>query len=174
MGLFLFNVFVNDLVKDLDDKCDVDNFADDNTAGTSADTIDSLYRSLQRIAGVMLSWFDLNYMKANPDKFQFILFDKDNNSTLTLLSGVTLESLKVVKLLGVQIDFQLKFDEHVSVLCSKASRQINVLARLSKTLDQIGKLKIMQSCILCYFNYCPVVWHYCSKDSILKMQKNTI
>ncbi len=42
-------------------------------------------------------------------------------------------------LLGVQIDFQLKFDEHVSVLCSKASRQINVLTKLSKTLDQIGK-----------------------------------
>ncbi len=51
----------------------------------------------------MLSWFDLNYMKANPEKFQFILFGKDNNSTLTLLPGVTLESLKVVKLLGVHI-----------------------------------------------------------------------
>ncbi len=108
------------------------------------------------------------------EKFQFILFGKDNNSrppTLTLLTGVTLESLKVVKILGVHIDFQLKFYEHVSVLCSKASRQINVLARLSKTLDQIGKLKIMQSRILCYFNYCPVVWHYCSKDSILNMEK---
>ncbi len=110
-------------------------------------------------------------MKANPQKFQLIWFGKDNKSTLTLLPGVTLESIKVVKLLGIQIDFQLKFDEHVSVLCSKTSRQINVLARLSRTLDQNGKLKIMQSCILCYFNYCPVVWHYCSKDSILKMEK---
>ncbi len=76
-------------------------------------------------------------MKANPEKFQFILFFRDNNSTLTLLTlCVTLESLNVVKLLGVQIDFQLKFDEPVSVLCNKASRQINSLARLSKTLDQ--------------------------------------
>ncbi len=108
-------------------------------------------------------------MKANPEKFQFILFGKDNNSTLTLLPGVTLESLKFVKLLGVHIDFQLKFDEHVSVLCSKANRQINVLARLSKTLDQNWQVEITQSCILCYFNYCPGVWHYCSKDSILKM-----
>ncbi len=29
----------------------------------------------------------------------------------------------------------------------------------------------MQSCLLCYFNYFPVVWHYCSKGSILKMEK---
>ncbi len=120
---------------------------------------------------MILSWFDLNYMKANPEKFQFILFGKDNNSTHTLLPGVTLESLIVVKLLGVKIDFYLKFDEHVSVLCSKASRQINVLKTLSKTLDQNGKLKKkMQSCILCYFSYCPVLWHYCSKESILKME----
>ncbi len=45
--------------------------------------------SLQRIAGVMLSWFDFNYVKANPEKFQFILFCKDNKSTLTLLQGVS-------------------------------------------------------------------------------------
>ncbi len=72
IGPFLFNVFVKDLVKYLEDQCDVYNYADDNTAGTSVDTIDSLCRSLQRTAGVMLSWFDLNYMKANPEKFQFI------------------------------------------------------------------------------------------------------
>ena len=91
------------------------------------------------IAGVMLSWYDLNYMKANPEKFQFILSGKDNNSALTLLPGVTLESLKFVKLLGVQIDFQLKFDEHVSVLCSKAGKQIKVLARVSNLkTDQLA------------------------------------
>ncbi len=57
MGPFLFNVFVNDLVKYIEDKRDVYNYmnyADDNTAGTSADTIDSLCRSLQRISGVVV------------------------------------------------------------------------------------------------------------------------
>ncbi len=61
------------------------NYADDNIAGTSADTIDSLCRSLQRIAGDMLSWFDLNYMTANPKKFLFLW---DDTSTLTIPPGV--------------------------------------------------------------------------------------
>ncbi len=58
----------------VEDKCDVYNYAHDITTRTSADTIDSLCRTLQWIAGVMLSLLDLNYMKANPEKFQFILF----------------------------------------------------------------------------------------------------
>ncbi len=98
MGSFLFNIFLKDLVKYLEDKCDVYNYAYDNTAGTPADPIDSLCPSLQTIAGYimyMLSWFDLNHMKENPGKFQFIFFDIDNNSRLSMLPDVTLESLKV-------------------------------------------------------------------------------
>ena len=93
----------------------------------------------KRDTGDMLSWFDLSYMKANPGKFQFILFGNYNNGTLTLLPCVKLKSLQV--LLEYKLIIQFKFDENVSVLCSKASRQINVLARFSKTLDQKGKLK---------------------------------
>ena len=109
-------------------------------------------------------------MKENPRKFHFALFAKENNSTPTMLLRVTLESLKVVKLLG-QIDFELKFDEHISALCNTASRQKSVLARLSKTFNLNGKLKIIQPCMLCYFNYCPLEWHYCSQEDILKMEK---
>jgi hypothetical protein len=34
---------------------------------------------------------------------------------------------KTVKLLGIEIDYQLNFDVHVSSICRKASRQLNVL-----------------------------------------------
>ena len=36
-----------------------------------------------------------------------------------------------VKLLGVDTDFQLNFDQHTSNLCRKAGQQLNVLKRLS-------------------------------------------
>jgi hypothetical protein len=37
---------------------------------------------------------------------------------------------KTVKLLGIEIDYQLNFDAHVSSICRKASQQLNVLKRL--------------------------------------------
>ncbi len=129
------------------------NYAD-NTARISAATIDYLCPSLQRIAGDMLSWSDLNYMKAKPEKLKFTLLGKDNNSTLTLLQVVTLKSLKVVTLQGVQIDFQLKFDDHIhlSVLCSKASIQISVLVRLS--LEDIRpKWKVENNAIMYFMQF---------------------
>ena len=37
-----------------------------------------------------------------------------------------------VKLLGIEINNQLKFDNHVSTLCRKAGSQLNTIGRLRK------------------------------------------
>ena len=48
----------------------------------------------------------------------------------------------VVKLLGVDIDYQLNFDQHISNLCRKAGQQLNVFKRLSPFLSRLNKLTI--------------------------------
>ncbi len=34
---------------------------------------------------------------------------------------------KKLKLLGITIDENLKFDKHVNIICKKAARQINIM-----------------------------------------------
>ena len=51
----------------------------------------------------------------------------------------------VVKLLGVDIDYQLNFDHHISNLCRKAGQQLNVLKRLSLFLSRLNKLTIFHT-----------------------------
>ena len=51
------------------------------------------------------------------------------------MNNVSIESQPVVKLLGINIDCTLSFSTHISEICSKAGRKLNVLARLSSTLD---------------------------------------
>ena len=72
------------------------------------------------------------------------------------------------KLLGVHvtIDYELKFNSHITNICKKASRQLNVLKRMGKYLNRLGKLTIYHSFILSNFNYCLVIWHFCSEASI--------
>ena len=68
-------------------------------------------------------------MQANPDKFQAIALgkkSKDHNLTFNV-NGSNIPCDDDVKLLGVIIDFRLKFDIHISNICKKASRQLNVL-----------------------------------------------
>ena len=76
-----------------------------------------------------------------------------------------------VKLLGVTIDSDLNFDNHISEMCKKASRQLNILKRIGKYMNRLGRLTSYYSFILSNFNYCPVIWHYCSEKNSIKMEK---
>ena len=47
----------------------------------------------------MNTWFKENYLKANPDKFQFILFDKTGHEHHPItIQGTTMETQDCVKL----------------------------------------------------------------------------
>ena len=65
-----------------------------------------------------------------------------------------------VSLLGVTLDVQLNFKDHISQICTKASQQLAVLKRIGKFLTKQGKLMIYKSFIMSNFNHCPIVWHF--------------
>jgi hypothetical protein len=53
----------------------------------------------------------------------------------------------------------------------KASQQLNILKRIGKYLNRLGRLTIYYSFILSNFNYCPVTWHFCSEKNTNKIEK---
>ena len=73
-------------------------------------------------------------MKVNPDKFQAIAIGKNTQSKNISfnLNGNIIKTDDEVKLLGVTIDYELKFNSHITNICRKASRQLNVLKRMGK------------------------------------------
>ena len=75
-----------------------------------------------------------------------------------------------MKVLGVCIDSKLNFNEHISLMCAKAGKQLNVLQRLKDSLDSKSRLAIYNSFIISNFNYCPVVWMFSSKSSLSKLE----
>ena len=90
---------------------------------------------------------------------------------IELHGGVSITSEPSVKIQGVVIDDRLNFDEHVSMCCTKAARQLNALARISKYLDFKSKTIIYNSFILSNFNSCPLAWHFCGKTNNQKLDK---
>ena len=61
----------------------------------------------------------------------------------------------LVKLLGVQIDDQLKFNLHISNICRSAANQLNALIRLKRFLAFEEKKTLINSYFYSNFNYCP-------------------
>ena len=52
-------------------------------------------------------------MKANPDKFQFIILGNKGSHKLQI-RGITTKSISSVTLLGITIDSKLDFKEHIN------------------------------------------------------------
>ena len=67
------------------------------------------------------------------------------------------------KLLGIKIDNNLTFDEHVSGICTKASQKLHALSRVSHFMTFEHRLVSMKSFILSQFGYCPLVWMFHSR-----------
>jgi len=172
-GPITLNMLTNDLLILVAELCRIYNYADDNTISVCGKDYQSVKDSIEDITRCILEWFRKNFLQANPDKFQSIIFNRSNSCHEGFfdVSGSRVVHEKQVKLLGVHIDFKLSFTEHVSAVCKKAGKHLNVLGRLSKTLNDEDKLTLFYSFILSHFNYCSAIWHFSSVSDVLKMEK---
>ena len=64
-------------------------------------------------------------MEANSDKSHVIMSCAE--ATTVMIDGLPIDSSKTEVLLGITIDHELKFDDHVNHLCKKASLKLNAL-----------------------------------------------
>ena len=65
----------------------------------------------------------------------------------------------------------LSFKEHVAYVNKKVGRGINALAGVSRCLEYDSKMCILQAFVLCFYNYCPVVWHFIGMEDSKKIEK---
>ena len=62
----------------IEELCDVYNYADDNSIGFTGKNTEEVISKLRNVANVMVTWFNDNFLQANPEKFQFIMFNDLN------------------------------------------------------------------------------------------------
>ncbi len=171
LGPVLFNIFINDLTYFLD-RIDLSNYADDNVLSAHDKDPEIVKAKLQDGSSTSIEWFSDNSMTAQAEKLNFMSLGPQDKGDITVtIEGNTLHSEDNVKVLGVNLDRNLNFDLHISELCKKAARQLNVLGRLRKFLDEKSKLLVFKSFILSHFNYCSIIWHFCSEANTQKMEK---
>ena len=87
----------------------------------------------------MLDWFANNLMQANPDKFQALAIGKKTFKEQICfdLNGSKIKCEEHVKLLGVTIDYELNFDQHISEICKKSAKN-NFFKKVNTFLKDHG------------------------------------
>ena len=137
------------------------------------ENVQDLIKSLENASGDAIKWFQRNCMIANPGKFQSIIICKEKkqlDSVTLTINNKSIQPSGSVKLLGIEIDNSLSFESHISSLCRKAAGQLNALFRLKPYLKEAQKMILVNTFVQSNFNYCPLIWHFCSKNRLIKLR----
>ena len=126
--MYIFNIHICDLFHIMR-KWPIANYADDTTSYIGGKNTQDAITSL-----VLFKWFENNLMiKANSDK-SYLLLSTSTSSTANINGDILKNCQKSEQLLGVTIDFELNYEEHLSKVCDKASQKLNAVA---ETFPQI-------------------------------------
>ena len=79
-----------------------------------------------------------------------------NNELTVRINKVQVKNSQSEKLLGITIDNDLKFEDHINI-CRKASAKISALSRKAPYLDFV-KRKQMTTFFKSQFSYSPLTW----------------
>lgn len=116
--------------------CRLVNYADDVSVVVQEDTLVKLLKSTQLIYDKLCSWFSDNRLVINQTKTSYVLFANPRSVVLdvSVLSNDFLLSNNIT-LLGVVIDSNLRWEDHVNCLCGKLGRVCFALRSLRKSCD---------------------------------------
>ena len=161
LGPLLFNVYINDIFYFIDEN-KVTNYADDNTPYEIGKCLDEVITQLEDNTKRLSEWFAVNYFKMNADKCHLLVPKHDEDVEMKIGDEV-IKGNKSVKLLGVKINNNLDFDEHVASLCKKANQKLHALSRIEPFLETNKLRVIMKAFIEAQFSYCPLIWMFHSR-----------
>ena len=138
---------------------EVCNFADDKLIYSCSPNFEEATLKLSNDRHLILNWFRINSMVANPGKFQIVSWVKNiDNCIITFIKeNKRVKSRSEVKLLGITIDDNLSFTTHIE--------NLRALARIRKFLSFEQEKRLSEAYIISTFTYCPLIWMFCSKTA---------
>ena len=99
-------------------------------------------------------------MIVNSGKFQAIIFGKHKgnhtNRTININQKET-EAVAKIKLLGIEIDDELNFNNHINNICKFASNQLTTFIRLKHLLGFKERNVLVKTFVMSNFNCCSLV-----------------
>ena len=160
LGPLSFLFFINDLPNISNNFVPV-LFADDLTLSFIFSSITEANQICNQSLNELFKWTTANKLSINfgRNKTYYIVhtFSSINSNDLVIqMNGQSLENLDEAPFLGVIIDKKLTFRSHIDNLCSKISKSVGVLYKLSNLkLPKSILLQVYYSLIYSYLNYNP-------------------
>ena len=185
LGPLLFLLFINDMPYSLT-KVKVNVYADDTSLTYSDVKLDNVTQVINSELEELKEWLQGNKLSLNIDKTTSMIIgtkrkltDENGENLLPnfTLDGETIQHKNATKYLGVQIDNQLKWKDHISQVSSKVVRAIGYIKYARKFLPRETLRMLYLGLVEPHFRYCCSVWGSCGtvlRQKIEKLQNRAV
>ena len=186
LGPLLFLLYVND-IQHCSTKLNFFLFADDTNVLYSHENLKTLELIVNAELNNLCNWLNSNKLTLNIQKTNFVIFhpyqkklnylpqisifDNEKNK------NVALEHKNCIKFLGLLIDENLSWKNHIHTLTTKISKTVGLLAKVRHILPKRTLLDMYKSLIAPYITYGLTSWGNASKtllNKVLVLQKRAL
>ena len=130
-------------------------YADDHQIYQTGKGISTVHTKLEESASSATDWYENNLLEGNLKKYQTMFiqnkyghmkeqFSCTEHNTNLNLNGKIIRTSDSLKILGVTIDNNINFNEHINDVCNKASQMVGVIMRLRNLIPTTAKLVLLK------------------------------
>ena len=177
LGPLLFLLYVNDL-KNASSVLDPIMFADDTNLFYTHSNIQKLFSTMNEELASINQWFTSNKLSLNAKKTKYSFFHKPSKKDdiplmlpkLTISNHV-IERQEFIKFLGVLLDENLNWKEHIKYTENKIAKNLGLLYKARLFLERNALLALYYSYIQTYINYANIAWGSTCRTNLIKINR---
>ena len=110
-------------------------------------------KDLENVPSNLFQWFNENELKENATKCHLLISSSENVHVNIGTSQI--ENSDCERLLGIDIDCKLSFENHINQICRKARAKVKALAKIAPFLNKRKRKLLMNEFFKSQFSYCP-------------------
>ena len=163
--------YTNDLPQALEDSKYV-HFADNTTIHYSSTNILDAFNHTVNVLSSLTKWLRAKILSLNITKTKYILFTTMPNAILDYdlkIGNELIEKVDCTKFLGVKIDKNLEWNDHIKMVRNKLSSGLYALSSVKYILPYEHMRQIYFTLIHPYLNYGTLLWGSAKKMHLRKL-----
>ena len=176
LGPLLFLLYINDLPNCLR-STKASMFADDTNISCDGKLATDIQQKINSDLNSVHNWLLANKLTLSVEKTEYMIvgsrqrLNQINSDPDILIGYHMIKRVSNKKFLGVVLDEQLNWHNHIDNQCAKISKNIALLRRAKSFLTENALITMYNSLVLPHFTYCSTVWHNGNITHIDKLSK---
>ena len=144
--------------------------ADHTTVFTFNSDINNVHVTVNRELVGVDNWLKINRLSLNVSKTSYMIISNNKNAIDIKIRDSILTKVSTVKFLGLTLDENLTFNDHVKNVTTKISKSVGALRRLHCQLPADVMVKLYYSLVYSHLTYALLPWGRSGRTNSAKIE----